>query len=285
VQTQSEIKAMLESRGLSPRHALGQNFLCDHNLIRRLVDAAGVGEGDRVLEVGPGTGALTEHLLERGCAVVACELDRGLADLLRERLGGRPGFTLIEGDCLLGKRGLNPAVVEALGTRPFTLVANLPYGAASPLLVTLLVDHPLCGAMHVTIQREVADRLRARVGTRDYGELGIIVQALAEVKKIATLAPECFWPRPKVTSEMVSVVRRAAPLTDDPRRLLDLCRRLFTQRRKQLGTILGRSTALPAGIEASQRPEQLSIERLEELARSLAAGAHHTPPTPAHRPR
>ncbi len=260
---------MLELRGLSPRHALGQNFLCDHNLIRRLVDASGVMAGDLVLEVGPGTGALTDHLLERGCTVVACELDRGLAELLRERLGERPDFTLIEGDCLHGKRSLNPAIVEALGGRSFTLVANLPYGAASPLMVTLLVDHPGCTGMHVTIQREVAERLRARVGTRDYGELGIIVQALAEVKKIATLSPECFWPRPKVTSEMVSVVRRAVPLTDDPQRLLDLCRRLFTQRRKQLGTILGRGTALPAGIDASQRPEQLSIERLVELGRAL----------------
>lgn len=274
MQTLSEIKELLASRGLAPMKRLGQNFLVDQNLLRRLVEASGAGEGDLVLEVGPGTGTLTEALLERGCRVVACELDRGLADLLRERLSEPCGdrFMLIEGDCLAGKRTINPVILDALGERPFRLVANLPYGAATPLLLTLLVDHPACSEMHVTIQREVADRLRASPGTKEYGELSIVAQALAAVERICLAPPECFWPRPQVTSEMLSLRRRTEPLTDDAHRLQALCRRLFTKRRKQIGAILGRDTPLPPGVPGDARPENLTVMQAIALAEAVAAG-------------
>jgi 16S rRNA (adenine1518-N6/adenine1519-N6)-dimethyltransferase len=271
VQTLSEIKELLAARGLAPTKRFGQNFLVDQNLLRRLVDASGVATGDLVLEVGPGTGTMTEELLDRGCRVVACELDRGFAALLRERLPERaPGrFTLIEGDCLAGKHALNPEILAALGDEPFALVANLPYGAATPLMLTLLVDHPACRAMHVTIQREVADRLRARPGTKEYGELSIVAQALARVERICLAPPGCFWPQPQVTSEMLSLVRRESPATDDPRRLQALCRRLFTKRRKQIGAILGRATPLPPTVSADLRPENLSVEQAVALAQAV----------------
>src|SRR6186713_2406397 len=115
MQTLAQIRELLESRGLAPRKSLGQNFLIDHNLIRKLVDASGAAAGDLVLEVGPGTGALTEELLDRGCRVIACELDRGLAELLRERFAATAGsgrFTLIEGDCLASKRALADELVR-----------------------------------------------------------------------------------------------------------------------------------------------------------------------------
>ncbi|MBL8760412.1 MAG: ribosomal RNA small subunit methyltransferase A [Phycisphaerae bacterium] len=278
VQTLADIRAILAEHGLSPRKALGQNFLLDHNLIRKLVDAAGVGAGDVVLEVGPGTGTLTEELLSRGCRVIACELDHGLARMLRARLGSPTAgsFTLIEGDCLEGKHALNEELArtlremtgEAAGAgRGFKLVANLPYGAASPLMTTLLASWASCRSMHVTIQREVADRLLAKPGTEEYGTLGIIAQAAAEVSLVATLPPECFWPRPDVTSAMVSIVRRAVALTDDLPRLAACCQKVFGQRRKQIGTVLGRGLALPAGIGASQRAEELNVEQLIELSR------------------
>src|SRR4249920_707298 len=111
MQSLTEIRALLESHGLSPRHALGQNFLIDHNLIKKLVDAAHVSPGDNVLEVGPGTGTLTEELLARGASVVAVEIDRDLAGLLRERLAVNERFTLIEGDALAGKHAVNPDVL------------------------------------------------------------------------------------------------------------------------------------------------------------------------------
>ena len=270
MQTLAEIRELLAARGLSPRKALGQNFLIDQNLIRKLVDAAGVGSGDVVLEVGPGTGTLTEELLGRGCAVIASELDRGLAELLRERLGqahaGR--FTLIEGDCLASKRELAPAIINALAGRPFRLVANLPYGAATPLMLTLLAEHPACSGLFVTVQREVADRLLAGPGSKDYGVLGVVAQAVAEVRRIAVLPPECFWPRPDVTSAMVSAVRLARPRTDDPRRLAEFARVVFGRRRKQLGTILGRSFAWPLGVRPESRAEELTPDQIDALSRA-----------------
>jgi 16S rRNA (adenine1518-N6/adenine1519-N6)-dimethyltransferase len=274
VQTLAEIKALLESRGLSARKSLGQNFLIDKNLVSKLVTAAEVGAGDHVLEVGPGTGTLTEALLEHGCRVAAVELDRGLAALLRDRaveLCERyPGSSLkvIEGDCLAGPGGrtVNPDAMAALQDQRFSLVANLPYNAATPLIVALLTRHfAQCKRMAVTIQREVADRLMAKEGAKEYGTLSVVAQAMARISRIADLPRECFWPRPDVSSAMVSIVPRDAPLTSDAAGLALLCQRLFSKRRKQLGAILGRGHPLPPGVDPAQRPETLTVEQLIDL--------------------
>lgn len=239
-----------------------------------------------MLEVGPGTGTLTEELLSRGCEVVACELDDELAAILRDRIppllapDQQHRFTLVHGDCLDGKRAVSPRVLEVLGGRDFSLVANLPYSAATPLISTLLIDHPRCAVMAVTIQREVADRLAAAPGSKDYGGLAVLAQALAEVKHVATLGRECFWPRPDVTSSMVLMTRRgggATPLVADARALSAFLRDLFTQRRKQIGAVLGRAIDWPAvasapgceGISPTLRAEQLSVERILALGRAL----------------
>lgn len=266
VQTLSEIRSLLESRGLSPRHAFGQNFLIDHNLIRKLVEASGVGGGETVLEVGPGTGTLTEELLSRGCRVVACEIDRGLCELLRERFRDKPGFALIEGDCLENKRTLAAAIRGSLADRPFALVANLPYGVATPLMLTLLIDYPRCRGLYVTVQREVAERIAAAPGTKAYGTLSVVARAAAEVEMIARLPPECFWPRPDVTSAMVAVRRRARPLAPDLGRLAAFCQTLFEKRRKQLGAVLGRERSWPPGIRPEDRAEALSVDQLIALS-------------------
>ncbi len=267
--TLGELRAMLDAHGLAPRKALGQNFLIDRNLGRKLVDEAAVREGDLVLEVGPGAGALTELLLERGCEVIACEMDQGLAALVRERFAEKYAgrFTLIEGDCLASKRTLNPAIVESLRGREFTLVANLPYNAASPLMAVLLTDFPNCRAQYVTIQKEVGERLAAKPGSKEYGPLTVIAQALASVRRVAVLPPECFWPRPGVTSAMLELKRRSDALTDNPRALGELCHTLFSQRRKQIGSTLGRDHALPEGVTHEMRPEQMTVSQLCELSR------------------
>jgi len=268
VQTLAQIKAMLEERGLRPRHALGQNFLIDKNLLAKLVESAAVAPGDLVLEVGPGTGTLTETLLERGCRVVACELDDSLAALLQERvpsLGYGERFRLVHGDCLDKGRILNRTAAAAIGDEPFKLVANLPYGAATPLMLNLLMDHPRCSLMAVTIQKEVAQRLAAPPGGKDYGLLSVVAQALGSVETVASLPPECFWPRPEVTSAMVVVRRRADPLTRDGQALASLCQRVFSKRRKQLGAIMGRDHPLPPDVAATQRPEELSPQQFVQL--------------------
>ncbi len=308
-QSLSEIRALLESHGLSPRHALGQNFLVDQNLVRKLVDASGVGAGDLVLEVGPGTGTLTGELLERGCRVIACELDAGMSRLLRARFADRltrsggideasRTLTLIEGDCLADKHHLSQAIDAALRRelaqrgehdRVFRLVANLPYGAATPLMLTLLLDHPECRGMYVTIQREVGDRLRAGPGSKAWGPLGVIAQAACGaggVRKIATLPPDCFWPQPEVTSVMIGLERPApdaivgtgALPQSSLRDLAQLCEVVFSQRRKQIGAVIGKvgraqrgldwKSLEPLGVGPTNRAEELSVASLAALARA-----------------
>lgn len=265
MQTQTEIRELLAARGLAPRKALGQHFLVDHNLLARLVDAAGVGEGDLVLEVGPGTGTLTEELLARGSRVVAAELDPGLARLLRDRMGDERRFTLVEGDCLESKRRLATPLLEALGDQPFAVVANLPYGCATPLMLTLLVDHPACRGLFVTVQREVADRLLAQPGTRDYGPLAVVARVTARCERLASLPPHCFWPRPEVESAMVAIRRLPRPGVNDLRGFAEFCSRLFGQRRKQLGAVLGDRDAWPEGVTRRARAEDLSLHQLIAL--------------------
>ncbi len=243
MQTLREIRSLLAARGIRPKHRLGQNFLHDQNQIRKLVDAAFAqsrareqassadvhatrrtlphGRGSDpstiplILEVGPGTGALTEALLERGADVIACEIDPNMIAILRERLAASPRralgdderarLTIIEVDALAGKHEINPQILRAVGGREFTLAANLPYQIATPLMINLLIDVPQCAGQFVTIQKEVADRLHAKPSTKDYGPLSIIAQMFARIELIGIVQPSCFWPEPEVTSAMVAL--------------------------------------------------------------------------------
>ena len=266
MQTLTDIRALLDAHGLKLQHRLGQHFLHDKNLLNRLIGAAGIASGELVLEVGPGTGTLTEGLLDAGAEVVACEIDPGLAMIVRERLGAR--VHLVEGDCLGRARRLADDVDRALAGRPFKLVANLPYQAASTLIVALLVHHHRCRGQFVTIQREVADRLDATPGTKTYGALTVIVGALAEVSVIAKLAPTCFWPRPTVGSAMVAIRPRSPGVHGvvSPETLVTFVTALFGKRRKQLGTIFGRDSQWPPGITGEMRPDALTIDQIVAIS-------------------
>tara|TARA_R110000782_G_scaffold45706_12_gene101394 strand:+ start:12858 stop:13736 length:879 start_codon:yes stop_codon:yes gene_type:complete len=285
MQTLTQIRELLDRAGHGPKKSLGQNFLTDHNLIRKLLDAADIQPGETVLEIGPGTGTLTEGLLERGASVIACELDTGLCQVLRETLGqSHPDqFTLIEGDCLNGKRAINAEIAALLGERReksggaagFKLVANLPYHAATPLMLTLMTQYPDCVGQFITIQTEVVERLAGTPGTKAFGSISVVAQHLGRVERIAKLPPECFWPRPDVTSAMMAW-RRDPAIPPDPDgwvRLADITQTLFQSRRKQLGKpakqIAGTDIVWPEGVEPTDRIEDLSVPRMVALAAAI----------------
>jgi 16S rRNA (adenine1518-N6/adenine1519-N6)-dimethyltransferase len=236
-----------------------------------------VRSGDRVLEVGPGTGTLTEALLELGAHVVACELDPEMVAILTERVMpvAKERLRVVQGDCLDGKHSLSPDLVGALhdtfAGASFRLVANLPYQAATPLMILLLTTRPDCIGQFVTIQAEVADRIVAKPGSRDYGPLAVYASLLTSAEIIGTLPPSCFWPEPEVTSALVALERRSDAPAFDPDGLGAFLHTLFSKRRKQIGTTLGREGAWPKGVEPTMRPEELSPQQLLALMLARAS--------------
>jgi 16S rRNA (adenine1518-N6/adenine1519-N6)-dimethyltransferase len=283
-QTLSEIRALLAAAGLAPQHRFGQNFLVDLNLMRKLVAAADPQAGDVVLEVGPGTGSLTEILLATGVRVIAVEIDRGFQALLRTRLGENPRFTLVQGDALASKHRLNPLVLNVLRENPpasgraYKLVANLPYQIATPLLVDLLLTDLPFARLSCTIQKEVAERLTGAPRTDAYGPVSVLVQLLAEITPHALLLPAAFWPRPEVQSVMLTLRPRPA----DEVRITDLpafaafVQRGFQQRRKVLRRLFRDWDELAllavfqqAGVSLQARPEELSPPVWRELFEAI----------------
>jgi len=273
VQTLSQIRELLAARDLRPKHRFGQNFLHDHNQLRKLVAAADAQPGELILEVGPGTGTLTETLLEAGSEVIACEVDPDMAGIIAEHVAPRfaDRLTLIQTDCLSTKHELAPALTARLTRRPFKLVANLPYQIASPLISSLLIDYAApncsdpCTGLFITVQREAAERIVSGPRTREYGVLSVLCQTFAEVDTIARLSPGCFWPAPKVDSAMIAIRPRPNPAIADRRAFAAFLQRLFGQRRKQLGSTFGRGQPWPDGIQPTQRPEELSVGKVGAL--------------------
>ncbi|TWT41795.1 Ribosomal RNA adenine dimethylase [Phycisphaerae bacterium RAS1] len=273
MQTLSDIRALLADAGLSPQHRFGQNFLIDLNLMRKLVAAAELSPDDVVLEVGPGTGSLTELLLDSGARVLSVEIDRGLQAILRARLGDHSRFTLLQGDALAAKTRVNPQITQILAAQPpgragaYKLVANLPYQIATPLLMDLLYGRPRFERLCCTIQREVGERLSAAPSTDAYGPVSVIVQSLARIEPIAILPPTVFWPRPEVESIMLTL--RPLPdhqiEVDDVPAFVALVRGAFQQRRKMLRRLLAdrdelsaRRIFAAAGVSPDARAENLT---------------------------
>jgi 16S rRNA (adenine1518-N6/adenine1519-N6)-dimethyltransferase len=270
-QTKQEIRMLLDAVNPNgPRHRFGQNFMIDQNLVRLVAEAGELSAQDLCIEVGPGTGTLTEELLSTAGRVVAVEIDRDLAGLLRNRFGGRDTFRLIEGDALANKHALNAELLQAIadartaGLRP-KLVANLPYNIASPLAIELLVAG--VELLAFTVQKEVADRLRAPAGSDDYGPLSIMAQRLAHVEVMRTLPPQAFWPAPKIDSALVRM-RRDDRLGPQVRPFETFVHKVFSFRRKTLRKALEQagyhSVAVveKTGVDGQLRPEMFSPEQM-----------------------
>ncbi len=285
MQTKHQIRQLLTSAGVAPNRRFGQHFLVDLNLMRLVVDSAGVTRDDVVLEVGCGTGSLTGALAERAGRVVTVEIDRTLAEIAGSQLAEAANITLINADVLSSKGAFNPAVVEALGPLGrrrgrLLLVANLPYDVASAVMINLVKGPVVADEMVVTVQKEVAERMEAGPGSKNYGTLSILLGTAGEVQTLRVLKPSVFWPAPKVDSALVRFVRdaRKCARIGDIRVLGEVVSLFMGHRRKMLRACtkyapaeLGGRDFLAqvlerCGIDATQRPEELSPEQYVELA-------------------
>ena len=298
MQNLSEIRALLAAAGVKPNRRLGQNFLIDGNLMAKMVELADVADGDTILEVGPAMGSLTDDLLDRAERVVAVEMDKTLARILRRRLGDRESLTILNQDVLAGKHALAAEVLQAVGPGPISLVSNLPYSAAVPIIINCLLSswrsvaepdggHVCFESLTVTIQRELVDRLVSGLGDRpddrNYGPAGVIVALLARETIGRVLPGKAFWPRPKVVSQMLRLdfdAEAAAQLAD-----ADVLQRLlagtFRHRRKKIATT-SRTRGFPwpaedfreamdaAGVSGDARPAELTPRQFRNLAAALA---------------
>jgi len=213
MQTKRQIRDLLSSAGVFPNKRFGQHFLIDLNLMRLLVDSANIQKDDVVLEAGCGTGSMTEALAEKAGRVIAVELDKNLSEIAAKQLAKSENVTIINTDILETKNSLSQIVSKALvpaGKKSpgrILLVANLPYNAASPVMMNLITGPITADAMYVTVQKEVADRMTAAPASASYGILSILLGATGNVKTIRTLKPAVFWPPPQVESEMVGFVK------------------------------------------------------------------------------
>lgn len=259
------IRALLDEHGLEPRRALGQNFVVDPNTVRRIARLAAVGDGDAVVEIGPGLGSLTLALVETGAAVTAVEKDRDLVPVLRsvvEPLGVR----VVEADALT----LDWADVLA-GHDAWTLVANLPYNVATTLVLDLLADVPAITAMLVMVQREAGERLAAGPGDKAVGIPSMIVGYHGTAGVVGRVPATVFHPQPKVESVLVRIERHSAPPVDQPLEIIDpLLRAAYGQRRKMLrrslSGLLDETAIAAADVDPTARPETLDLAAWARLA-------------------
>jgi 16S rRNA (adenine1518-N6/adenine1519-N6)-dimethyltransferase len=281
-QTQSYLRGLFSANRLRPKSKLGQNFLIDLNLLDLIVRTAELSRADLVLEIGAGTGGLTTRLAEAAGAVLSVEIDRDFHALASEAVEKLDHVRLLHADVLENKNRLNPDVLFALDElrqryqpQRIKLVANLPFAVATPVISNLLLSDVPIERMVVTVQWEIADKLAAVPGGKEFGALSVLVQALADVEIVRRLPPSAFWPRPAVDSGIVRIWPQAAKRAaiPDVQRLRVFLRDLYSHRRKNLrGGILGIPGGLhdkPAidaklaglGFTGGERAETLSVEQ------------------------
>lgn len=271
----ADIRRIAEDAGISPTKRFGQNFVIDPGTVRRIVREANVDADDAVLEVGPGLGSLTLAILETGASVTAVEIDPPLAARLPRTVAefmpaATDRLTVITSDAL----ALTPDTLPH-ADEPFTLVANLPYNVATPIVLTLLERFDQLGSFLVMVQKEVADRLAAGPGTKIYGTPSVKLAWYGTAERAGIIGRNVFWPAPNVDSALVRFSRYDMPRFADVDRqqVFDLIDAAFSQRRKTLHAALKRlvpdEAFAVAGIDPTRRGETLTIDEFAELARAV----------------
>lgn len=272
---------VLQKYNFSLQKKYGQNFLIDTSVLERILDAAQVTGDDCVLEIGPGIGTMTQYLAERAGKVIAVEIDKNLIPILEDTLSEFNNITIVNADIL--KVDISRIVEEENDGLPVKVVANLPYYITTPIIMKLFEGHVPFKSITVMVQKEVADRMQAGPGTKDYGALSLAVQYYAKPEIVANVPPNCFLPRPAVGSAVIRLTRYDEPPVQaaDERRMFALIRAAFNQRRKTLVNAVGNAPNLNfskeavadalarMGLPTMVRGETLTLEQFARLSREL----------------
>ncbi len=261
---------ILKRFGIRMSKKLGQNFLIDENVVNNIVEAAGIAHGDAVLEIGPGIGTLTQGLAEAGATVTAVEIDRRLLDVLAKTLEGYDNVRVVHGDIL------KIDISETVGAPRYKVVANLPYYITTPIIMGLLEARMPIDVLVTMVQKEVAQRMVAVPGTKDYGALSVAVQYYTKAEIMFIVKPDSFIPPPSVDSAVIRcTVREKPPVQVDEKIFFRVVKAAFAQRRKTLSNTL-KTSGVPAetlkvilaaaGIDGNRRGETLSIDEFAALS-------------------
>lgn len=281
-----ETIAVLNKYKFNFQKKFGQNFLIDTHVLNKIVRAAGVGESDCVLEIGPGIGTLTQYLLEAAREVIAVEIDKTLIPILSDTLSAYNNITVINEDIL--KVDINKLVMEKNNGKPVKIVANLPYYITTPIIMGLFEAHVPMESITVMVQKEVADRMQAGPGTKDYGALSLAVQYYAKPYIAANVPPNCFIPRPNVGSAVICLtLHEEKPVkVYDEALLFKIIRASFNQRRKTLANGLNNNSEITLskeviqesidelGVSATIRGEALTLEQFANLSNIIYKKLH-----------
>ncbi|MCR5404853.1 MAG: 16S rRNA (adenine(1518)-N(6)/adenine(1519)-N(6))-dimethyltransferase RsmA [Butyrivibrio sp.] len=271
-------KEILAKYNMSAKKKFGQNFLIDDRILGGIIDAAGITEDDCVLEIGPGIGTLTQYLAESAGKVVSVEIDSSLLPVLDETLSGYGNVTVINKDVL--KVDIDSIVSGYNSGRPVKVVANLPYYITTPIIMKLFESGAKIESVTVMVQKEVADRMAAAPGSKDYGSLSLAVSYYAKAEKVMDVPPGSFIPQPKVGSAVVRLIRYDRPpvTAADEKYMFEIIRQAFNQRRKTIANCLANNPSLgltrqqvcdglyKMGIDDKARGETLSLSQFAELS-------------------
>lgn len=259
----------------------GQNFLIDTHVLDKIIDASGVTEDDFVLEIGPGIGTMTQYLCERAREVVAVEIDKNLIPILSDTLKNYSNVTVINEDIL--KLDICKLAEEKNQGKPIKVVANLPYYITTPIITGLFESHVPIDSITIMVQKEVAERMQAKPGSKEYGALSLAVQYYAKPEIVANVPPNCFMPRPNVGSAVIRLTRHEKPPVEveDEKLMFRIIRASFNQRRKTLANGLNNSpeihlpkeviqeSIVSLGVPENIRGEALSLEQFAELSNEI----------------